>query len=145
MQPLDETLLELQRFMHKEMEFHHIVFANTFCPGTPNLCFDRERLKEAIMNLYKNSADAMPEGGEISTVTRVMGGWAEILISDTGPGISDTEAESLFRPFSTTKKGGTGLGLTIVEEILGEHGGGIEVRREPDEGMLLALRLPLQS
>ncbi len=143
-QPLDETLLELQRFMHMEMECRHIQFANTFCPRAPDLCFDRERLKEAIMNLYKNSADAMPEGGEISTVTRVVEGWAEILISDTGPGISDADAETLFRPFFTTKKGGTGLGLPIVEEILGEHGGVVEVRREPGEGMLFALRLPLQ-
>jgi PAS domain S-box-containing protein len=144
-QSLGKTLLELQRFMHKEMELRQVEFANTFCPREPDLLFDRERLKEAVMNLYKNSADAMPEGGEIITVTRVVDGWAEILISDTGPGISAADAESLFRPFFTTKEGGTGLGLTIVEEILEEHGGGIEVRREPGEGMLLVLRLPLQS
>lgn len=156
-QSLHEMLLELQRFMKKEMEFHHIEFANKFSLDMPEISFDRERLKEAIMNLYKNSADAMPEGGEISTSTAVSvgvmgavsggvaGGWAEILISDTGPGISDTDAASLFRPYFTTKETGTGLGLAIVEEILEAHGGAVEVRCERGEGMLLVLRLPLES
>ncbi len=156
-QSLHEMLLELQRFMKKEMEFHRIEFANKFSPDMPEISFDRERLKEAIMNLYKNSADAMPEGGEISTSTAVSvgvagavsggiaGGWAEIRISDTGPGISETDAESLFRPYFTTKEAGTGLGLAIVEEILEAHGGAVEVRRECGKGMLLDLRLPLES
>ena len=145
MQSLGEALLELQRFMQQEMEWRRVEFANTFSPGMPDLYFDRERLKEAIMNLYKNSADAMPEGGRISTVTRVVDGWAEILVCDTGPGISAAAAAALFRPFFTTKKSGTGLGLSIVTEILEEHRGGIEVRREPGEGAFFAVRLPLQA
>jgi PAS domain S-box-containing protein len=144
-QSLHETLLELQRFMQKEMEFHNIEFVNTFDPGMRMVCFNRERLKEAIMNLYMNSADAIPDGGKISTVTRISDGWAEILISDTGPGVSESDIDRLFTPFFTTKKHGTGLGLAIVEEILNEHGGVIEVCQEPEYNTFFLLRLPLHS
>jgi PAS domain S-box-containing protein len=142
-QSLHELLSQLQRFMQKEMEFHNIEFVNEFYPEMPMVCCDRDRLKEAIMNLYANSADAIPDGGKIHTITRISDGWAEILISDTGPGISDQDIDSLFLPFFTTKTSGTGLGLAIVEEILSEHEGSVEVCQDPDDGTFFLLRLPL--
>lgn len=142
---LHEMLLELQRFMQREMEFHNIEFVNTFDPEMKMVCFNRERLKEAIMNLYSNSADAIPDGGKISTVTRISGLWAEILISDTGPGVSVNDIDRLFAPFFTTKETGTGLGLAIVDEIMTEHEGAIEVCQDPEHGTFFLLRLPLHG
>jgi signal transduction histidine kinase len=144
-QCLHRTLRELQDFMRKEMESRKIKFVNVFSESLPNIYFDRERIKEAILNLYKNSAEAMPDGGRIKTLTAVSDDWAEIVISDTGPGVRRVDAEKLFEPFFSTKSAGTGLGLPIARDIIGAHGGSIEFYSEPGEGAAFLLKLPLED
>lgn len=144
-QCLHETLKELQGFMRKEMESRKIKFVNVFSESLPKIYFDKERVKEAILNLYKNSAEAMPHGGRITTVTAVSDDWAEIVISDTGLGIRRVDAEKLFEPFFSTKSAGTGLGLPIARDIIGAHGGSIEFHPKPGEGASFLLKLPLED
>lgn len=144
LQSLSDVLLGLQRFMKKEMESRNVEFVNEIPQDLPKVYFDEERMKEAIMNLYENAADAMPSGGKIKSCVRLSGKWMEIRISDTGHGVSDADAERLFEPFFTTKKAGTGLGLSIVEEILTAHGGSVEFMTDRMEGAVFLLRLPLE-
>ena len=142
--PFRETILELQRFMLKEMETRKVEFFNEFSDENPSVRFDKGRMKEVLMNLYANSADAMPDGGRIITRTRTHRKWFEILISDTGPGVPEAVSESLFEPFFTTRNGGAGLGLAVVDEIMKAHGGSVECRQESPEDTVFALRLPLR-
>ncbi|NQU08731.1 MAG: PAS domain S-box protein [Candidatus Abyssubacteria bacterium] len=145
-QSLHKMLGQLQGLVKEEMESLNVRFVNVFAKNMPNICFDKDRMKEAILNLYKNSADAMPNGGEIKTSTVVSDKWAEIHISDTGSGIADIDTKKLFEPFFTTKKAGTGLGLPIAQDTVCAHGGNMEFRSSrPGEGTNLVVRLPLSG
>ncbi len=122
---LHRMLKELQDFMKREMIKRKIEFVNDFSVDIPDILFDKDRLKEAVLNVYRNAADAMPDGGEIRTSTLVSGAWIEIRISDTGVGVPEGDVEKLFEPFFSSKEFGTGLGLTISRDILSAHGGTI--------------------
>jgi len=142
-QNLHQMLRELQDFMKKEMASRNIKFVRAFSKDVPNIHFDKECMKEAVLNLYKNAAEAMPGGGKIKTMTRLSGDWVEIVISDTGPGVPDSDAEKLFEPFFSTKSMGTGLGLPVARDILAAHGGSVEVCSGSGEGAAFLLKLPL--
>lgn len=91
-----------------------------------------DQLKQVLWNLGLNAIQAMPTGGRLTLAIRRHGfknglGWAAIELTDTGRGIPAKEAERIFDPFYTTKPGGTGLGLTIVQKIIDHLGGRIEV------------------
>ncbi|RJP66757.1 MAG: PAS domain-containing protein [Candidatus Abyssobacteria bacterium SURF_17] len=144
-QCLNRVLKELQDFMRPEMDSRDITFVNAFSSDLPSLYFDKGRFKEAIMNLYKNSAEAMPGGGKIRTATHISGRWVEIVISDTGSGVRNADAAKLFRPFFSTKESGTGLGLPIVRDIMAAHGGTIEFYAKARKGTTFLLRLPIMK
>ena len=107
-----------------------------------------EQLRQAFLNLILNSLQAIGEGGKLTVQTRI-GEFsergkkaAEILISDTGAGISEENFKKLFTPFHTTKKGGVGLGLVITKEIIEAHGGTISVESEVGKGTKFVIELP---
>jgi PAS domain S-box-containing protein len=139
---LHRMLKELQRFMRREMAARQIKFVNEFSPNLPHIIFDWDRLKQAVLNLYKNAADAMPYGGKIETSTFISDDWIELRISDTGFGIPDVEMEKLFEPFFSDKSGGTGLGLTISRDIISAHGGTIALDTSGGNVTTFVLRLP---
>src|SRR5690606_33539131 len=92
----------------------------------PPVAADEGQLRQALLNLVRNAADAMSPtgGGTLSIATRGAGdGGVEVAISDTGPGIPPDVLERIFEPFFSTKKGGTGLGLALAQQIVAEHGG----------------------
>jgi len=142
-QSISEMLFELQRFMKEEMASRNIEFINEFSEHLPEIDFDRDRMKDAILNLYENAADAMPDGGKVKSFLRLSGGCIEIRISDTGSGVSDEDIERLFEPFFTTKEAGTGLGLSIVEGTMMAHGGTVECLRHSSDGAVFLIKLPL--
>jgi signal transduction histidine kinase len=138
---LHHMLKRLQEFLIKEMRAREVEFVNDFSPDVPLVSFDEDRLEEAVLNLYKNAGDAMPDGGTIRTSTRVCGEWVEIRVSDTGPGIAEEYAERLFEAFVSSKSRGTGLGLTIARDILMAHGGTIALEPDGHEETTFILRL----
>jgi PAS domain S-box-containing protein len=109
----------------------------------PSAHGDEGKLKQAMVNLVVNAIDAMGEAeeGAIRLTARRAGEGLELTVEDEGPGFEDT-AENVFRPFVTTKKGGTGLGLPIVKKIVEMHGG--EVRLEAREPRGTTVRLALR-
>lgn len=137
-------LQELQDFMKREMKKRKIEFVNEFSADIPDIVFDKDRLKEAVLNVYKNAADAMPDGGEIRTCTLVSDARVEIRISDTGVGIPADDADKLFEPFFSGKALGTGLGLTISRDILSAHGGTILFHSREGDLTTFVLALPIR-
>ena len=104
-----------------------------------------EQLKSVFLNLFLNAVQAMPQGGEIKVKTELQGEpkKIKITISDNGPGIPREHLSHVFQPFYTTKKGGTGLGLTICRQIIKSHEGTITVESLPEKGTQFIISLPL--
>jgi PAS domain S-box-containing protein len=101
-----------------------------------------QTFRRALLNLVQNARDAMPQGG-----TLTLRGWRtatqiHLAVCDTGQGIPAEQLPLLFTPFHTTKPEGTGLGLYVVHEIVGTHGGTIEVTSEPTRGTTVTITLP---
>lgn len=111
-------------------------------PGMPPVLLDRDLFKQALLNLMLNAEQAMPDGGEITLQTRGEGDLVCLDIIDTGTGIEPDEIAKIFRPFHTTKPGGTGLGLATTRKIVQAHGGEIDVQSEPGLGTKFTIRLP---
>jgi signal transduction histidine kinase len=109
--------------------------------------FDFKRLERALMNLLLNACEVVPPAsGEIEVGLRRTGGNLEIRITDNGPGIAEPVRDRLFEPFvSHGKENGTGMGLTVVQKILQDHGGDIVVERTSPQGTTFKVNLPLNS
>jgi two-component system, NtrC family, sensor histidine kinase HydH len=116
----------------------------------PNGAADASRLKQALVNLVLNAIQASPAGATVTVTTRIAseGGarqTVEIAIHDEGPGIPETDRETIFHPFFTTKESGTGLGLPVTRQIISDHGGSIAVQGEVGHGATFVIRLPLNA
>jgi nitrogen fixation/metabolism regulation signal transduction histidine kinase len=116
-------------------------------PSTPlMITADRDQLRQAIINLLQNALDATAEKfGHVWVEALAQAGALWLVIRDDGPGLSEEQRAQLFVPGFTTKAHGSGLGLTIVERIVSDHGGSIEVHSVPDEGTTFAIHLALDS
>ncbi len=106
---------------------------------------DPDQLKQVFINLFKNSIEAMAEGGRLEVLSRNAGEGKIIGVElvDTGSGIPLANLQRVFDPYFTTKKKGTGLGLSIVHNIITQHGGSIDVSSWLGEGTILSVILPL--
>ncbi len=116
--------------------------------GLPPMRGDEVLIRQAFSNLMHNSAEAMPQGGNLtitaSSHTGPSRGFLDISVSDTGHGISDNIKDKIFLPFFTTKERGTGLGLAIVHKIVVSHGGSISVDSS-EKGTTFSIRFPLRA
>lgn len=118
-----------------------------FAPDLPPVMADGEALKRAIANLIDNAAEAM-QGSllrqlSIETSLNVYRGMAEVMVADTGHGISENTRERLFLPYFSTKQRGTGLGLSIAAKIVQEHHGSIRAEQNSPVGARFIIELPL--
>jgi len=113
--------------------------------GLPVFNFDPNQIKQVILNLAKNAAEAMEAGGRLSIRTWREDGLAKVSVEDTGPGMSGKVLASIFNPFFTTKARGTGLGLALSFRIMEDHGGDITVTSEEGKGSTFVLSLPLET
>jgi signal transduction histidine kinase len=103
---------------------------------------DPGELRHALLNLVFNAADAMPDGGTLTITARTeAGGRVRVAVADTGCGLPPEDVGRVFSPFYTTKSGGTGLGLTMVQRIVRAHGGTASVSSRPGQGTEVALHL----
>ena len=115
-------------------------------PGLVPVIVDGVQIQQVVLNLVRNAVEAMEAAPrrELVVATRAMpgGGMAEVVVTDSGPGIAPEIAERLFQPFVTTKKTGMGLGLSICREIVEAHHGHLNVAPNPDGGAVFRLVLP---
>jgi signal transduction histidine kinase len=114
-------------------------------PGLPPVMADPEQLKRVVVNLIDNAAEAMQDSPVkiLLVQTRLgMTDYAEIVIADSGCGVTADEKEKLFLPYFSTKGRGTGLGLAIVSHILTEHGAIIRVEDNKPSGARFTIEMP---
>jgi len=102
---------------------------------------DRNKVKRVFLNLVNNAIQAFPCGEKVSVRTFAEKGAAVFQVIDRGCGIEPEHLESVFHPFFTTKKSGTGLGLGIAKKIVEAHGGKISFRLNRDKGVTFTVAL----
>lgn len=106
---------------------------------------DAGQLRQALVNLVKNGLEAVNGTGSVTVEARPAGRSAELTVTDSGPGLTAEQRASLFTPGFTTKAHGSGLGLTIVDRIVSEHGGTIAVQSDEGRGTTFVIRLPREG
>jgi signal transduction histidine kinase len=99
--------------------------------------------RRVLLNLVDNAIDAMPQGGTLTLQGRRQGTTLQLDVRDTGVGIPPEQYAQIFEPLHTTKPGGTGLGLYIVQEVMATHGGQVAVQSTVGAGTTFTLTLPL--
>jgi two-component system nitrogen regulation sensor histidine kinase NtrY len=106
---------------------------------------DAGQIRQALVNLIHNGLEAVGGEGRVAVSATNDPGVVTIAVSDTGPGLSAEQRARLFTPGFTTKAGGSGLGLTIVERIVNDHGGTISVESGSGRGTVFRIRLPIAA
>ena len=141
-QPLRETVEMMRRTVSRGIR---IVEDYGDVPPT---AFDRGRMNQVFLNLIKNAAEAVGEGGQIAVATRRHDDSVEISVTDNGPGVPAAVRPRIFEPFFTTKDVGlgTGLGLAICRRIVVEdHLGELELDDNYTEGARFVVRVPVTA
>lgn len=118
----------------------------------PPVSLDRDLFKQALLNLLLNAKQAMPQGGELTIQAAVERAGADgpparlcLMLIDTGKGMSPDVLSRIFRPFFSTKPGGTGLGLATTRRIIQAHGGTIDAQSEVGRGTKFTIGLPVAA
>lgn len=116
-----------------------------FGPDIPVIRADEMQIEQALQNILRNAMEAMPDGGALTVWTEYRDGHIVISIEDTGPGIPEDNRKKIFQSFFTTKTRGTGLGLTIVQNVLKNHNGDIRIEQSDSGGTRVVVRLPVRN
>ena len=103
---------------------------------------DRQRLRDAVLNLLLNAVTALPRGGNIELHAARQGARVQLSVTDDGPGMSPELLEKLGQPFASESAGGTGLGILLAESVTRQHGGELRFESEPGKGVRALLELP---
>lgn len=111
-------------------------------PDLPPVDVDEPLLRQALMNLFRNSAQAMPDGGRIEVQTKARDNEVELVVIDNGSGMDDVARSKMYDTFFSTRPGGSGLGLPTVRKIIQAHQGRIDCESEPDRGTRFVISLP---
>jgi PAS domain S-box-containing protein len=144
---ITKTLKMIDARLYKQK----VGLTEALAPHLPPIHADAQQLEQVLVNLYLNALDAMLGGGHLTVSAQLDGNddfSKEVVISvaDTGHGVPREDLAKIFQPFFTArKKAGMGLGLSICERIIKNHGGKIEVESEQGQGTLFRIRLPVKS
>jgi signal transduction histidine kinase len=106
---------------------------------------DPHLLRPVLLNLMRNAAQAMPEGGTLRITIEPDGDGVRLIVADTGPGIPAAAQAEIFRPFYTTRAKGTGLGLAVVQGLVTAMGGELLLASEPGAGAAFTVVLPAEE
>ncbi|PLX76145.1 MAG: histidine kinase [Desulfuromonas sp.] len=138
-----DVLEDILFLVDKQCRKAQVTLVKDFAPDLPEFPLDRDKLKQAFLNLITNAIEAMPEGGELSIGARRSGAVIKVVFADNGKGIAPEKLQDIFEPFFTTKGEGAGLGLAITHNIISNHNGQIEVESHPGSGTTFTLSFPL--
>jgi signal transduction histidine kinase len=137
---LEDIVSEVVNLMALEAQASAVTIRQASDGPVPRMRMDAEKMKQVVINLVRNAVEAMPAGGAVEIRTGMADGRAQLVVSDTGPGLPDDV--DVFQLFVTTKPRGTGLGLSIVQQIVLQHGGEIFAGHAPEGGARFTIALP---
>ncbi len=139
---LNEIIARVLDMFEHQATKNGIEFIRYLDPVLPSIRLDEQTLHAALVNLVKNSIEAMPDGGELVARTRLTRNGVALDLIDTGCGMDTQTAIKMFEAFYSTKNGGSGLGLPTARKIIEAHGGLISVQSELDCGTKFTLEFP---
>lgn len=141
---LGEVVSDTVKLIDRQTRFRDIDFALRVDEGLPRVRGDHERLRQLLLNLLFNAADALGGKGKIEVSTENGGGVVKLTVEDDGPGVDEAILDHVFDPFVTTKAAGqgTGLGLAVCHTIVDRLGGSIEASNREDGGARFQVTLP---
>ncbi len=149
---LKETVARTVQIARQQTGNKKVEFSLQIPTSLPAFRMDPEKLQQVILNLVLNSIQAIEKVGAVDVAAMLLPSEApnhpdlvEVSISDTGRGIPPENLERIFRPFYTTRRGGTGLGLSLCQRIVSQHGGTVTVESTMKQGSRFAVRLPLRE
>jgi signal transduction histidine kinase len=140
---LNEQVERILDFYGRNADQQGVDIIKYLDPDLPSIRMDIESLEASLVNLVKNSIEAMPDGGQLTVRTRVTRGGVALDLIDTGCGMEVSTAMHMFEPFFSTKEGGSGLGLPTAKKIIEAHGGRIDVQSEVNHGTQFTLEFPV--
>lgn len=147
---LTKEPVNLERLLQRFEKLNRVYFDSAYVHFSTQVenaevLADENKLLRVLQNLINNAVEAFDgRGGRVELAVRAVADWAEIKISDSGPGIPEAIWERLFDPFVTHgKRGGTGLGTAIAKSIIDAHGGKISFHSQSGKGTTFYIRLPL--
>ncbi|HYL61141.1 MAG TPA: ATP-binding protein [Candidatus Methylomirabilis sp.] len=142
---LSALLKEVVEVAHPQLQKSNIQVAQLLPIDVPEVYVDRALLRQAVLNLVLNAADAMPAGGQLRLVLSRRGEMAEITVQDTGKGIPPENRQKIFQLFFTTRPGGSGIGLASTFRIVQLLNGSIDFTTEVGKGTTFRIELPLAA
>lgn len=139
---LNEVASETLALLRPQCENRGLLIEERLMKPLPDAPIDARQIKQVLVNLAKNAMQAMTRGGRLAIETGCTADGVWFSVSDTGGGIPSEQLQRIFEPFFTTKKRGSGLGLMIVQRIVRDHGGRIEVESNVGKGTSFRVWLP---
>jgi two-component system nitrogen regulation sensor histidine kinase NtrY len=141
--PVRRVFARLQRLLANELAGRGILMSTSVEPENLELAVDVDLLDQALINLVRNAIEALrdtPQGVVALSAQRDPDGRITLAVADNGPGIPLDQREKVFVPFYTTKRQGSGIGLTIVRQIATAHGARVDISDAPGAGALISMR-----
>jgi hypothetical protein len=149
---IKETIARTLQLARQQTGTRKVEFSIQISPVLPPFLADAEQLHQVLLNLVLNGIQAIDREGKISIEVGLYDGdvsnrsrMVEIAVTDNGPGIPPEHLDRIFRPFYTTKRGGTGLGLSLCRRIIVAHGGTLSAESELKKGSRFIIRIPLRQ
>lgn len=139
---VNAVVREVIDFQAPQLRQHKIVVREQLGEALPPVLLDVDFFKQAILNLVLNAQQAMADGGELILKTRALGPHVFVDVIDTGTGIAEEALPKIFRPFYSTRKEGSGLGLPTTKRIVEAHQGRLLVDSQVGKGTAFSIQLP---
>jgi signal transduction histidine kinase len=139
---LSRLVTELAQEMAPALAAHDITLQLEALAQLGQVALHNHTLQRALLNLVRNAIEAMPHGETLTLRGRLQGTTVSLEVEDTGVGIPPEQTTQIFEPLYTTKPGGTGLGLYIVQEVVAAHGGQVAVQSVVGQGSTFTITLP---
>ena len=140
---LNDIVIDTVTLLGPEIDNREVNLEQHFADELPIAPLDEVQVKQALVNLIKNAIQAMAQGGTLTLTTLAESDGVWVHVTDTGGGIPQEKINRIFQPYFTTKEKGSGLGLMIVQRIVREHGGRIEMESNTGDGTTFRIWFPL--
>ena len=139
---INQLVRDMFVMLGEEMKAHDVTWELQLATPAPYVRGDPGQLRQALLNILRNSREAMPEGGRLEILTQPVEDGCVIAVADSGEGIAPEVLPRVFEPFYSTKAHGTGLGLSLTHQIVTEHGGTVVASRNHPQGTRVQIHIP---